>query len=305
MPAKKWNEDSLAAEAAKYQTRNEFSKGSAGAYVTARKRGLLDRVCDHMESGRGYWTDDAVVAEALKYKTRVEFSKCSSGAYQYAQKRGLLDQICANMTPIFTYWTEESLTLEALKYQTRKEFQKGSASAYRASLDRGLLDKVCGHMEMVYTYWNEENLIFEATKYGTRNEFEKGSGGAYHAANRLGLLNQICSHMERGANGFQPDKPAHLYIIKLESITQTYIGFGITGNIDSRMRDHKAAATREGFTLTLLETIGFQKGREAATLEAKLKQGLPTVDTGVDGFRTEAILASDKYLLEEIIIQSV
>lgn len=48
----KWTKDRLMEEARKYKSRVAFSKGSGGAYNSARKRGLLDEVCAHMFSGK-------------------------------------------------------------------------------------------------------------------------------------------------------------------------------------------------------------------------------------------------------------
>ncbi len=48
----KWTKDRLMEEARKYKYRVAFSKGSGGAYNSARKRGLLDEVCAHMFPGK-------------------------------------------------------------------------------------------------------------------------------------------------------------------------------------------------------------------------------------------------------------
>jgi len=45
----KWTVEMLTAEAAKYQTRWEFGKGSPNAYGAAHRRKLIDQVCAHME----------------------------------------------------------------------------------------------------------------------------------------------------------------------------------------------------------------------------------------------------------------
>ena len=97
-----WNIfENVREEALKYKTRNEFKKGSPGAYNSACKNGWLDIVCSHMvlEKGdRGYWDIfENVREEALKYKTRNEFKKGSSGAYKSAIRNGWLDIVCSHM----------------------------------------------------------------------------------------------------------------------------------------------------------------------------------------------------------------
>lgn len=44
----RWSEEDLSAEASKYTSRNSFKWGSWNAYHTARRRGLLDEICQHM-----------------------------------------------------------------------------------------------------------------------------------------------------------------------------------------------------------------------------------------------------------------
>jgi hypothetical protein len=45
-----WTAETLAAEAAKYQTRAAFQRYANGAYTSALRRGVLDEVCAHMGS---------------------------------------------------------------------------------------------------------------------------------------------------------------------------------------------------------------------------------------------------------------
>lgn len=55
-PHTKWTDESLADEAAKYTTRGKFARGSASAYQMAKKRGILDKICEHMEAVLLTWT---------------------------------------------------------------------------------------------------------------------------------------------------------------------------------------------------------------------------------------------------------
>lgn len=45
---KKWTQETIAFEAAKYLSRIEFSNGSRGAYEAARRQKILGEVCAHM-----------------------------------------------------------------------------------------------------------------------------------------------------------------------------------------------------------------------------------------------------------------
>jgi hypothetical protein len=200
----KWTAEMLAAEAAKYQTRSEFVRGSKNAYQVAHRRNLLDEICGHMTGQRTSWTDEMLAAEAAKYQTRSEFWRSNEAAYAAAQNRKLLDQICGHMTGN-AKWTTETLTTEAAKYQTRKEFERGNVKAYQAAKARKLLDLICSHMTAQRTDWTTETLTAEAAKYQTRSAFERGNEAAYQAAKRHEILDEICGHMIDGAGSSDND----------------------------------------------------------------------------------------------------
>jgi predicted GIY-YIG superfamily endonuclease len=95
-----WTIERVKKEAAKYDTRRAFIKGSRAAYAAAHKRGWLDQVCSHMEylqRPAGYWTKERVAEEARKYSTRTEFMKAKGAGYTIAAKNGWLDEVCAHM----------------------------------------------------------------------------------------------------------------------------------------------------------------------------------------------------------------
>lgn len=191
--------ENLILEAKKYKSRGEFQKKSASAYVTARKRGLLDKICSHMRPKRIKWTDDMIKAEALKYSNRAEFQH-KSQAYSPAHKRGILDKVCGHMQEVHKNWTEKQIKEESLKFQTRMEFQSKSTAAYEAARRRGILDEVCSHMEIKQVIWTKELVISEALKYNTRSDFQKGNRNAYRAAHSLKLAKEAFSHMSNAGD---------------------------------------------------------------------------------------------------------
>jgi hypothetical protein len=64
----KWTVAAVSEEAKKYETRDEFFWGNGGAHTAARKLGILDVVCSHMERK----ADFAVGQPAICYYARVE-----------------------------------------------------------------------------------------------------------------------------------------------------------------------------------------------------------------------------------------
>lgn len=93
----KWTEESLIAEAKKYNTIGDFLKGSPSAYMTSKRRDLFEKVTAHMYSGRFTWTPKMVANEAKKYKTRSAFFKGSRSAYSAAVRMEILEDVTAHM----------------------------------------------------------------------------------------------------------------------------------------------------------------------------------------------------------------
>lgn len=49
---RKWTFETCKAEAAKYSTRTDYSRGSSGSWERARREGWLNIICAHMVDGR-------------------------------------------------------------------------------------------------------------------------------------------------------------------------------------------------------------------------------------------------------------
>lgn len=64
-------------------------------------------------------------------------------------------------------------------------------------------------------------------------------------------------------------------------------GYGITGEFSVRDQSHRKNISRAGYSHTL---VGYFEmlGTEAARIETGLKRNFARIDTGIDGFRTEA-----------------
>ena len=95
-----WFKENCKTEALKYNTKEEFTNGSLGAYKAAYKNKWLDEICQHMTSLRmpnNFWTKELVIKEALKYNTRQEFRKNSRFAYCAASKNDWLGEVCQHM----------------------------------------------------------------------------------------------------------------------------------------------------------------------------------------------------------------
>ncbi len=94
-----WSLEALRSEAVKYDTRQSFKHGSPLAYSSARKQGLLDKICAEMRCGKTIWTLGALRDEASRFSGRTDFMINAGGAYKAAVAQGVLDEVCAHMEP--------------------------------------------------------------------------------------------------------------------------------------------------------------------------------------------------------------
>lgn len=98
--------------------------------------------------------------------------------------------------------------------------------------------------------------------------------------------------------GFDTTKEAEFYIYKISSDGRTYVGFGITTDMEGRGRAHAAEFKKRDATGERLFSYK-TTGVIAQEYEAIVKKNFPIVDTGIPGFRTEAI-EYDDYMLQLI-----
>ena len=201
--AKRWTDQELADEAAKYTTIKDFRGQSSGAYQVAHLRGIISQITAHME--RGTWSEEELAQDAAKYATLKDFREQSSSAYQIARNRGkdFFNRITSRMERgKGENWTDDGLAQEAAKYTTLKDFREQSSGAYQVALRRGkdFFNRITAHMER--GTWSEEELAQEAAKYTTLKDFREQSPNAYDIAIKhrgKDFFNRITSHMERGS----------------------------------------------------------------------------------------------------------
>ena len=194
-----WNFEAVKIEAAKYETKTDFSNASSGAYDSAHRNGWLDEVCSHMERKKK-WTKSKLITEAKKYKTKKEFRLKKGGAYRQASDQKLLDEICGHMEKPFR-WTKILAIKKANQYKTKNQFKEDAPGCWEYAKREGedFFKDITKHMTILWEQkWDFNATKTEALKYKTRKEFDKKCTGAYQAALRNNWLDQICTHMVNG-----------------------------------------------------------------------------------------------------------
>lgn len=186
---------------------------------------------------------------------------------------------------------------------TRATFRCAESHEWEAIPDNVLRGKGCPHCAGRIKYTAE-----------TLNEKIKGRGvelvGEYVGANDKANFKCVCGNEwaalpgavvaghgcpKCAAYGFQGSEVGYFYTIHIFSKDAEYVGFGITGHPDRRIKTHERNIWLAGFEYKLLDLFHFDVGSDAKALEDLVKETMPIVDTGIQGFIREAIPA-DRYL---------
>lgn len=90
--------------------------------------------------------------------------------------------------------------------------------------------------------------------------------------------------------GFNPIKPAYVYVILINTIHGDCYGFGVTNNYEVRIRAHKK--NLGDVIIQEYPLRYFDSGGEAKNLESLWKKSPFRVNINVTGFKTECVLAN-------------
>ena len=90
--------------------------------------------------------------------------------------------------------------------------------------------------------------------------------------------------------GFNPIKPAWIYILRINSTYGDCYGFGITNNIKERMLIHRRSLN--GVLDQEYEPLYFDSGVDAQAIERLWKQSPHKVNIKISGFKTECVLVN-------------
>jgi hypothetical protein len=151
-------------------------------------------------------------------------------------------------------------------------------------------------MNVFRTEYTRDECLQISSQFKTRKEFQIAHPNTYKHVCSAGLLDEACEHMGSYKSGYRKDKPGYLYTVEIVTKSGEYVGFGITNYLEERLYHHKRNCNKADASLELIESF-CSSGEEILKLEKHLKTVLPIVNTGIEGFKTEAILKSDLNLL--------
>jgi hypothetical protein len=95
-----WTEDRIMEEALKHNKKVDFQKAPNTAYKAARRLGILDKVCAHMEQ-KTYWTEKMIkdIIKENKFTHKIQLRRYNSVACGAADRFGILDKLKSGAVP--------------------------------------------------------------------------------------------------------------------------------------------------------------------------------------------------------------
>ena len=87
--------------------------------------------------------------------------------------------------------------------------------------------------------------------------------------------------------GFRPYGPSVVYVLDVRSDVESFTGYGITGDIELRKRQHKWELKKHNLVINDMETFEMD-GKLAKEIESAIKTNFEMFPQKVKGFRTEA-----------------
>jgi hypothetical protein len=194
-----------------YKSLSEWKRSKPLDYMSARKRGFIDKLCEHFgwdndvidyrKAPSGYWTKDKCIEDALGHSSRKSW-KDSSGGFLAAKRNGWLDECTAHMTQLVKpigYWTKEKCVEEALKYSTPNDWRIGSGSSYGIARKNGWNDECTAHMKYIVrprSYWTKETCIEEAKKHTSKTKWRDGNRTSYNIARENNWMDECLVHLQ-------------------------------------------------------------------------------------------------------------
>lgn len=95
-----WNFDTVQEVALRYTSKPEFRNKDSKAYYAAKRLGIIDEVCKHMEVVKrvnNYWTKEKVLKECIKYKTKSELLLKANSLYKAAKRLNFINEMYKEM----------------------------------------------------------------------------------------------------------------------------------------------------------------------------------------------------------------
>ena len=141
---------------------------------------------------------------------------------------------------------------------------------------------------------NLQFLRWESSDYGIHSTIylECPTHGEFSTTLTNFIHNETGCPMCAGGGGFDRSKTGYFYVLKVQSSENSFTGYGITGNLENRLRTHEKSFSDNGYSI--VDNYFFVgKGDTVLALEGSVKRAFPRNSQDIDGFKTEATLCEN------------
>lgn len=187
-----WTDENLQLEAYKFKSKKDFKKYASGAYSIATKKGILDKLCSHMDCyGNRHnrliyvyeFPDNHVYIGLTYYPRKRDIAHRTEGpVFNHSIKT---EFNVPEQTLISSFMPAEDAAV--LEHKTKEHYKKSGWIVLNIAKPGALGGNV--HI------WTKERCAEVAKKCYSRSEFKENFPSAYQSARKNRWLEQICLHM--------------------------------------------------------------------------------------------------------------
>jgi hypothetical protein len=139
-----WTEQKIKNEAMKHKQKTDFAQKSGSAYFAARKLGILNEVCSHMDVLREKFDIEKTIEIAKNYKTKTAFANAYPNLYAGVIRKKMQQKAFKHMPEFSTSVTlsfDEVLKV-ASQYEKIMDFHKANKRLYTYAYKNNWIKKL-------------------------------------------------------------------------------------------------------------------------------------------------------------------
>ena len=200
-----WTIEKLQEECNKYETRKELRENNYAAYVTSKRKKLLNKLFEnHINEGyidKDEWTENCYTIYVYEL---INFNKSYVGLTNNIYRRDkehlfgdeLLINFCKNNNMALPKYIILEENLKSTDAQKREKYW---LEYYKANNWEMFNISKTGSLGSASKIWNKKKLQMEVNKYNNRKDFKNYCKKGYYAASRRKILDELFkNHLNKG-----------------------------------------------------------------------------------------------------------
>jgi hypothetical protein len=199
-----WTEETISAEAIKFDTRNSFKSGCLSAWRAAHRLGVADKACSHMT--RPGDRKHRYVYEIVCHSRKLAYIGLTMNPEARRRQHGRM-----STRLIAAFGTNDlpfRVISDLLPVDRAASLERLGVWHYAEVMEYNVLNiATAGGSGGGFEIWTDEKIREVAANHTNRSEFQNAHKGAYFAAGQRGILNNVCGHMllKKRLNGYWDD----------------------------------------------------------------------------------------------------